>query len=361
MSAGTTAIDISDEASTQMLGGGVLTDKPAAILRGTARGLEIVIEAPAGLDAIIDTIDARLAEAPTFFKGSNVRVQVNDGPLPVGSLGLLEDLAQQYDLRIVEIGSAKPELRRVVKSTEDAVPPAPVLAIGSGAFDDVPTSEGEVYRTDRAEEFGDIPTQILPSPPNSVVMATAMVLAPALGTISLHDALSSARTGLAWVPPAPVKVEAPKVEAPKVEAPKVEAPIKVEAPVVAETDEPDIEIEPDTRIVVGPVRSGVILDHRGHVIVFGDVNPGAEVRAAGNIVVLGKLKGLAHAGIGADVGFIVALHLQPQQLRIGRMVARSSDDAAAAIPEIAYVTNGSIVVERYTGKLPAGLAASLTS
>lgn len=343
MSAGTTAIDISDETSTQMLGGGVLTDKPAAILRGSARGLEIVIDAPAGLDAIIDTIDARLAEAPTFFKGCDVRVRVEDGPLPAGSLGLLEDLAQQYDLRIVEIGAAKPEPRRVVKSTEDAIPPAPALAVGSGAFDDVPTSEGEVYGMDRAEEFGDIPTQILPSPPNSVVMATAMVLAPALGTIALHDALTSAHTGLSWVPPV-VKPVA-----------KVSAAI---APIV-ENDEPEIEIEPETRIVVGPVRSGVILEHRGHVIVFGDVNPGAEVRAAGNIVVLGKLKGLAHAGIGADVGFIVALHLQPQQLRIGRMVARSSDDTTTAIPEIAYVSNGSIVVERYTGKLPPGQAASL--
>ncbi len=347
MSAGTTAIEISDETSTQMLGGGVLTDKPAAILRGNARGLEIVIDAPAGLDAIIDTIDARLAEAPTFFKGSSVRVQVKDGPLPAGSLGLLEGLAQQYDLQIVEIGAAKPEPRRVVKATDDAIPPV-ALAIGSGAFDDVPTSEGEAYCTDRAEDFGDIPTQILPSPPNSVVMATAMVLAPALGTISLHDAFVSARAGLSWVPPVAKPVG-------KVEAVIVGA--RAPNPIV---EEPEIEIEPETRIVIGPVRSGVILDHRGHVIVFGDVNPGAEVRAAGNIVVLGKLKGLAHAGIGADVGFIVALHLQPQQLRIGRMVARSSDDITTAIPEIAYVTNGSIVVERYTGKLPAGLAASLT-
>lgn len=338
MSAGTTAIDISDEASTQMLGGAALTDKPAAILRGTARGLEIVIDAPAGLDAIIDTIDARLAEAPTFFRGSDVRVQVKDGPLPAGSLSLLEGLAQQYDLHIVELGAAKPELRRVVKVTEDAIPPV-ALAIGSGAFDDVPTSEGEVYRADRAEDFGDIPTQILPSPPNSVVMATAMVLAPALGTIALHDALASARTGLSWLPP--------KRVVPVVPNPIVEQELEVE------------HLEPETRIVVGPVRSGVILDHRGHVIVFGDVNPGAEVRAAGNIVVLGKLKGLAHAGIGAEAGFIVALHLQPQQLRIGRMVARSSDDITTPIPEIAYVSNGSIVVERYTGKLPPGQAASL--
>lgn len=333
MSAGTSVIENSDE--QQLLASGVLTDKPAAILRGTARGLEIVIDAPRGLDAIIDTIDARLAEAPTFFRGSDVRVRVEDGPLPAGSLSLLEDLAQQYDLRIVEVGAAKPD--RKVAAKEDAVPP-PALAVGSGPFDDVPTAQGGAYR---AEEFGDIPTQILPSPPNSVVMATAMVLAPALGTTSLQDALTSARSGLSWVAPAAKPVAA------------------VPALVIEDNADPEIEIEPDTRIVVGPVRSGVILDHRGHVIVFGDVNPGAEVRAAGNIVVLGKLKGLAHAGIGADVGFIVALHLQPQQLRIGRMVARSSDDAAASVPEIAYVTNGSIVVERYSGKLPAGLAASL--
>src|SRR5262249_18535332 len=46
-----------------------------------------------------------------------------------------------------------------------------------------------------------------------------------------------------------------------------------------------------TRLFIGPVRSGVILDHEGHLIVFGDVNPGAEVRATGNIVVLGRLRG----------------------------------------------------------------------
>jgi len=335
-------------------------DKPggaAAILRGSARGLEIVVDAPAGLDAIIAAIDARLAEAPTFFKGSDVRVRVEDGPLPAGSLGRLEELALRYELRLVEIGAVKPEPRRAAKATldttPDAVPPGPALAVGSGGFDDVPTARGGAYR---AEEFGDIPTRILPSPPNAVVMATALALAPGLGTVALDDALASARSGLAWLPP-PVK---PTLPLAVVETPPA-IPRSADAPTPTADVAPAIpELEQATRIVVGPVRSGVILDHRGHVIVFGDVNPGAEVRAAGNIVVLGRLRGLAHAGIGTDVGFIVALHLQPQQLRIGRMVARASDEAAAAIPEIAYVTNGSIVVERYNGKLAPGLAASLS-
>ena len=113
-------------------------------------------------------------------------------------------------------------------------------------------------------------------------------------------------------------------------------------------------------MVVGPVRSGVVLEHTGHLIVVGDVNPGAEIRAEGNIVVLGRLRGIAHAAIGRDLGFILALKLEPQQLRIGRLVARAGDATdPKAGTELAYVTDKSIVVERYTGKLPHGLAAGI--
>ncbi len=119
-------------------------------------------------------------------------------------------------------------------------------------------------------------------------------------------------------------------------------------------------LAPGARLVIGPVRSGVILEHTGHLIIFGDVNPGAEVRATGNIVVLGRLKGMAHAGIGRDLGFILALRLEPQQLRICRKVARSGDsDQAASDAEIAYCTGDAIVVERYLGKLPKNLASSI--
>ena len=113
-----------------------------------------------------------------------------------------------------------------------------------------------------------------------------------------------------------------------------------------------------TRMVVGPVRSGVILDHPGNLIVVGDVNPGAEVRAQGNIVILGRLRGIAHAGIGREHGFILALRLEPQQLRIGRLAARAPD-AASSGTEIAYVTDRNIVVEGYAGKLPSGRAAGI--
>ena len=99
MSAGSTAMEISDE--TTCLEGAQRTDKPAAILRGSARGLEIVVDAPAGLDPIVAAINTRLAEAPAFFKGSDVRIRVEDGPLPAGSLAKLEEIAQRFELTIV--------------------------------------------------------------------------------------------------------------------------------------------------------------------------------------------------------------------------------------------------------------------
>ena len=114
------------------------------------------------------------------------------------------------------------------------------------------------------------------------------------------------------------------------------------------------------RLVIGPVRSGVIVDHAGHVVVIGDVNPGAEVRANGSIIVLGRLRGVAHAAIGREAGAIIALSFQPQQLRIGRMVARAgAGDRPSDGAEIAYLTGETIVVERFLGRLPSGLAASM--
>ncbi|MDQ3368027.1 MAG: hypothetical protein M3680_21590, partial [Myxococcota bacterium] len=152
------------------------------------------------------------------------------------------------------------------------------------------------------------------------------------------------------VPDAPDATDA-RVDANAVAAP---TPVTVTSAIEVET------VTQATRLVVGPVRSGVILEHAGTIIVFGDVNPGAEVRAEGNIIVLGRLRGTAHAGIGQEVGFILALQLQPQQLRIGRAVARSADsDAPGRETEIAYGTGDGIVVERYLGRLPRNLATSI--
>jgi septum site-determining protein MinC len=108
-------------------------------------------------------------------------------------------------------------------------------------------------------------------------------------------------------------------------------------------------------MIVGPLRSGVVLEATGDITIIGDVNPGAEVRAGGSIVVLGAMRGVAHAAM-LGPGFILALRLDPQQLRLGNKVARAADsDEPGDRPEIAYAINERIVVEAYQGRLPGRL------
>lgn len=116
---------------------------------------------------------------------------------------------------------------------------------------------------------------------------------------------------------------------------------------------PDLPTGENTLLVRGTCRSGTALFHHGDVVVLGDVNPGAEVCATGDILVFGVLRGMAHAGAkGNDQAVIVALSIQPVQLRIGPYLGMGNPQdghpAEGTGPEIAYVSGGGIVVEPYT-------------
>src|SRR5688500_6701614 len=106
------------------------SEKPAAILRGSARGLEIVVDATARIEAIASSVEARIAEAPGFFRGNDVRVRGADGPLPPGALGKLDELAARYELRIVEVLLAGSSEHRQ-ESGRTAAIMQPQLAAGS--------------------------------------------------------------------------------------------------------------------------------------------------------------------------------------------------------------------------------------
>jgi len=96
------------------------------------------------------------------------------------------------------------------------------------------------------------------------------------------------------------------------------------------------------------LRSGQVVQHPGHVVVIGDVNPGAEIIAGGDIVVWGKLRGIVHAGATGDDGAVVcALSLAPLQLRIGNHIARAPEgrEGLPERPEMASVQDGEIVAE----------------
>jgi septum site-determining protein MinC len=97
------------------------------------------------------------------------------------------------------------------------------------------------------------------------------------------------------------------------------------------------------------LHSGQAIHHAGHIVLIGDVNPGAEVVAGGDIVIWGKLRGTAHAGAMGDEGAIIcALQLAPSQIRIASLIARPPDRSRPPkVAEVASVQKGRIVVERW--------------
>lgn len=110
--------------------------------------------------------------------------------------------------------------------------------------------------------------------------------------------------------------------------------------------------------VPGHVRSGAMIRFSGDVQIFGDVNPGAQIVAGGSIYVYGALKGLASAGTrGEDTAVVFALDMRPSQIRIGRVIhigadAESDRPSRQYLPEIAWISEGAILIEPYRGRHP---------
>lgn len=100
------------------------------------------------------------------------------------------------------------------------------------------------------------------------------------------------------------------------------------------------------------LRSGRSIYHEGAVIIIGDVNPGAEVIAAGDVIVWGRLRGLVHAGaLGDETAVICALELSPTQLRIADQIAiPPSERQRKTEPEQAAIRAGRIVAEPWQSR-----------
>ncbi|WGV28591.1 septum site-determining protein MinC [Halotia branconii] len=88
------------------------------------------------------------------------------------------------------------------------------------------------------------------------------------------------------------------------------------------------------------VRSGTEIRHAGTVIILGDLNPGGIVVAEGDILVWGRLRGIAHAGAGGNREcLIMAVQMEPTQLRIADTVARAPEKSPMQLsPEVAHIT-----------------------
>lgn len=99
-------------------------------------------------------------------------------------------------------------------------------------------------------------------------------------------------------------------------------------------------------LVPRTLRSGMRVEYEGHVVVLGDVHPGAEIVATGHVIVWGRLRGVVHAGAQGDTQAVVcALDLAPTQLRIAEVIATAPPRRGKPHPEMARLQDGKVVAE----------------
>lgn len=115
---------------------------------------------------------------------------------------------------------------------------------------------------------------------------------------------------------------------------------------IKRTFEKEIAIS-ETKFHRGSLRSGQRLETEGSLVILGDVNSGAEVIASDNIVVLGALRGLAHAGAKGNKQAIIAAGLfDAVQVRIANVV-KEINRAEEPLHKQTYISivDGKVVID----------------
>lgn len=109
----------------------------------------------------------------------------------------------------------------------------------------------------------------------------------------------------------------------------------------------DTTLKGDQAVMVQrTLRSGHSVKHPGHVTIIGDVNPGAEIIAGGNVVVWGRLRGTVHAGAqGNPEAVVCALDLSPTQLRIADQIRITPPQRKRPKPEMARIEDNQVIAE----------------
>lgn len=95
----------------------------------------------------------------------------------------------------------------------------------------------------------------------------------------------------------------------------------------------------------GALRSGMKLEYEGSIVVLGDVNAGAEIIAGENVVVLGNLRGVAHAGAKGNKSAIISANkIESPQIRIANIVKELEKIEEEQTKTYAYVKENEIVL-----------------
>ncbi len=99
----------------------------------------------------------------------------------------------------------------------------------------------------------------------------------------------------------------------------------------------------ETKFIQGSLRCGRREEYSGSLVICGDVNSGAEVIAGGNIIILGALRGLAHAGAnGNKKAIISANYIDVTQIRIANLVTEVAEKTNKC--PVCKVENNEIII-----------------
>jgi septum site-determining protein MinC len=270
------------------------------LLRGKGQALEIGCSEH-DVETICTDLRARLAQQPDFYRGSHAKA-IFGSLVPSGDeLEQLRDLLAEYEIVL------------------DGV-------LGEDAVGVVAARSGLGY-------FG--PAPVLADAPSTKRPARQVRLSESAR--SLDPDFAGARSDLA------ARRIARQQQRPAAVSFAAVAAVAVEMAPGAERT----ALGTSTLYHRGTLRGGQALHNLGNIVVLGDVNPGAELVASGDIIVFGALRGVAHAGAQGDASArVVALDLAPTQLRIATLIAADGEDVrtATSCAEHAVIEDGRIVI-----------------
>jgi septum site-determining protein MinC len=269
-------------------------------IRGRGRSLEIAIDR--ALPAAIAELRVQLEERPAFFRGSRAAANLGLVDADLAALEALRDMLAEFGVTLDGV------------SGDESL--APLLAQLELAY----------LGATPAEEVAAIPrprlkrSQVLSDGARSLVADFAGARADLAARRTEREAAALERQTPVGTPVASAGVTIP--------ATPHSAPAGI-----------------STLYHRGTLRGGQTLHNLGNIIVIGDVNPGAELIASGDVVVFGALRGVAHAGAQGDASArVVALELAPTQLRIATMIATPEGSAVERGPQHAYILGDRIAI-----------------
>jgi len=104
-----------------------------------------------------------------------------------------------------------------------------------------------------------------------------------------------------------------------------------------------------THFYYGIIRSGMVIEYPGNLVIFGDVNPGGVIKAGGHVIIFGMVKGKIHAGLDSKVKhpFIISRGMAPIQIGLRNVIAPCPQEEKSDIDtlQIAYLLEEHIYID----------------